>query len=192
MKIERPKSEQPLPPDAKKVFDGIIFDVYQWEQKQFDGTLKTFEKLARVDSVMIIPVTLDNKIVLLEQEQPGKPPFIGLAGGRAEDGEDVITAAERELLEETGFKAKNFKVFDAQQPLSKVEWAVYTLVAQGCEKISEQNLDSGEKIKLKYVDFDQFVDILINEAFADIEAVIKVMRAKINGNLDEIKSLIFD
>lgn len=34
-----------LPPQAKKVFTGQIFDVYQWEQEMYDGSFETFEML---------------------------------------------------------------------------------------------------------------------------------------------------
>jgi hypothetical protein len=82
VRIDRPKSKQPMPSAAKMVFKGVIFDVYQWEQKVFDGSYRTFEKIKRQDTVMILPVTNDKKIILTEQEQPGKGSFIGAAGGR--------------------------------------------------------------------------------------------------------------
>ncbi len=31
MKIERPQPKQPIPEHAKRVFRGVIFDVYQWD-----------------------------------------------------------------------------------------------------------------------------------------------------------------
>ena len=34
-----------VPKQAKRVFKGVIFDVYQWEQEMFDGTKEIFEKL---------------------------------------------------------------------------------------------------------------------------------------------------
>jgi len=38
-----PKNARLVPEEAKLVFKGIIYDVYQWEQKMFDGTFSTFE-----------------------------------------------------------------------------------------------------------------------------------------------------
>lgn len=32
-----------IPSTAKRVFKGIIFDVYRWEQEMFDETTSTFE-----------------------------------------------------------------------------------------------------------------------------------------------------
>jgi len=102
MQITRPAPKVKIPKSAKNVFKGLIFDVYQWEQKLFDGSLATFERLKRVDTVNVIPVTRDRKIILLHQRQPGTALFTGFAGGRIDGNEGVAEAAERELLEETG------------------------------------------------------------------------------------------
>src|SRR3989339_514601 len=107
MDIKRPESKQPIPKNAKKVFKGVIFDVYQWEQEMFDGTKVIFEKAKRIlDNVTIFAVLPDGKILLTEQEQPGKAPFVGAVGGRVEEDEDVLTAAKREPLEENAYIAE--------------------------------------------------------------------------------------
>lgn len=178
MKIVRPGSNQPIPPQAKKVFQGQIFSIYQWEQEQFDGSKKTFEKAKRPDTVNVLPVTTEGKIILAEQEQPGTEPFIGCPGGIIDTGEDPLEAAKRELREETGHVAREFILWDAVQPVSKVDWVIYTFIAKGCELVGKQILDSGEKIKLKYVTFEEFVELVYNVRYRDIEVAFKVMRAK--------------
>jgi ADP-ribose pyrophosphatase len=45
-----------IPPHASKVFSGIIFDVYQWDQQLFNGKIATFEALTRSSTVIVIPV----------------------------------------------------------------------------------------------------------------------------------------
>lgn len=90
MEIPRPKSKQPIPDHAKKVFSGVLFDTYQWEQKMYDGSTAVFEKLKRPDTVVVFPVLGDGTVVLTEQEQPGKEPFIGAAGGRVDEGETIF------------------------------------------------------------------------------------------------------
>ncbi|MBI5734116.1 MAG: hypothetical protein HY973_04220, partial [Candidatus Kerfeldbacteria bacterium] len=72
MKIERPLSKQAMPPDAKLVFKGVVFEVYQWEITGYDGQKRVFEKLKRPDTAMVIPVIKEGKIVVAQQEQPGR------------------------------------------------------------------------------------------------------------------------
>lgn len=190
MDIKRPKSKQTIPTNAKKVFDGVLFDVYQWEQEMFDGTKTTFEKLKRPDTVVVFPILDDGKILLTEQEQPGKESFVGAAGGRVDDGEDILEAAKRELLEETGYEASEFILWDAQHPTSKIDWVVYTFVAKGLKKVSDQNLDAGEKIVLKPVNLDEFIDIAISKNFVEKEIIPKLYEAKLYPEkMKELKKL---
>jgi 8-oxo-dGTP pyrophosphatase MutT (NUDIX family) len=191
MKIERPPSKQPIPPEAKLVFKGVIFDVYQWEQKMFDGSVATFEKLKRADTAVVIPVTPEGKVVLTRQEQPGKAPFLGCAGGRLEEGEDPLEAARRELLEETGYESDDIILWHAIQPTSKLDWAVYTFIARDSKRVMEQKLDAGERIELRLLDFDEFVEIATKDnSFLETEMVIKLLRAKTDpAQMAEAKEL---
>jgi len=191
MEIIKPISKQPMPVNAKLVFKGIIFDTYQWEVYGYDGSKRVFEKLKRPDTAMIIPVTEDGQIIVALQEQPNKPPFIGTVGGRVDEGEDVLDAAKRELLEETGYEAKDWVLFDAVQPVSKIEWAVYTFIAKGCKKIAEQNLDGAEKIELKFISFEEFINLAINDDKFGDEFKIKILEAKLQPQkMEEIRKLI--
>ncbi len=183
MKIERPQSKQPIPPHAKRVFKGVMFDVYQWEQKMFDGTTQIFEKIKRPDTVITFPVLDSGKILLNRQEQPGKKTFIGGFGGRVEEGENIMKAAERELREESGYETDNFTLWKSLQPLSKVEWAVFVFVASGLKKVSDLSLDSGEKIEILEVDFDEFLEIALSPDFSEVE----IYRDVVDAVMDEKK-----
>jgi ADP-ribose pyrophosphatase len=179
MEIPKPKSIQPMPENAKQVFKGIVFDVYQWEQEMFDGTKSTFEKIKRPDTVVVFPVLPDGNILLTEQEQPGKAPFIGATGGRVDDGEEILTAAKRELLEESGYEAEEFILWDAEYPVEKIDWVVYIFIAKGLKKVANLDLDAGEKIKLKPVTFEELLDLGLNNNFAEKEIVSKLLEAKL-------------
>jgi ADP-ribose pyrophosphatase YjhB (NUDIX family) len=142
---------------------------------------------------VVYPVLPDGKIILTEQEQPGKEPFISATGGRVDEGEDVIEAAKRELLEEIGYEAEEFILWDAQQPVSKVEWAVYTFIAKGLRKAAEPSLDGGEKIKMITVSLDELIDIATNENknFSERELVAEFFRAKIDPKKKEELAKLF-
>lgn len=184
MNIERPKSKQPIPENAKRVFKGVLFDTYQWEQEMFDGSQAIFEKVKRPDTVVIFPVLPDGGIILTEQEQPGKEPFIGATGGRVDEGEDILVAAKRELLEESGYEADSFVLWDSQHPTSKIDGVVYTFIAKGLRKVSDLHLDAGEKIKLLTVTLDELIDIATtkHESFSEKEVIIKFFEAKLDSS----------
>jgi len=191
MNISRPPSKQPIPDHAKKVFAGVLFDVYQWEQEMFDGTKSTFEKLKRPDTVVVYPVMDDGRIILTEQQQPGKEPFVGTTGGRVDEGEDILEAAKRELLEESGYEASEFILWDAQHPTSKIDWVVYTFIAKGLKKVAEMNLDAGEKIILKPLEFDEFMNTVIGKNFIEKEIVSKIYEAKLDPQKkEELRTLL--
>jgi len=185
MEIQRPKSKQPIPEKAKRVFKGILFDVYQWEQELFDGTRTIFEKLKRPDTVVVFPVLPDGRIILTEQEQPGKEPFISTASGRVDEGEEILTAAKRELLEETGYEADKLILWDARHPSGKIDYVVFTFIAKGLKKVADLKLDAGEKIVLKPVTFDEFIEFSANNKFGENETVLKLLEARLDPKKKE-------
>ncbi len=168
-----------IPENAKKVFSGVLFDVYQWPQKLFDGTTATFERLKRQDSAEIVAIK-DRRIMLEEQEQPGKPFFFCLPGGRVEYGEDALEGARRELLEETGFVSNDWSEYSTVQPLHKIDWRIHVFLARDCVFQQEAHLDSGERITLHWVTLDELLDLVDSGKLAWIEQDLRMefIRAK--------------
>lgn len=190
MLAKRPLSLQKMPTDAKRVFRGELFEVYQWKQKLFDGSEVIFEKLKRPDTAYVVPVTSSNELVLVEQIQPGREPFIGLIGGRIEVGETPEEGARRELLEEAGLEAGSLTLWESFQFLPKIDWAVYCFIAKDCTAALKKSFDQGEKIRLIRVTFTDFVDLVSQDRFTDVEIALRVLRATHNSRkLDELKQM---
>lgn len=158
-----------IPSHAERVFKGQIFDVYQWQQEMFDGSTATFECLKRPNTVLVIAMQGDD-ILYAEQEQPGKKPFISLFGGRAEEGEEPLETAKRELQEETGFTSDDWQLLFTKVIGGKIDWTLYYYVARNCVKTAETHLDPGEKITVKSTSLEGFLkDIVPNPAFCETE-----------------------
>ncbi len=154
-----------IPAHAKRVFKGEILEVYTWDQELFDGSHSTFERIKKVDGVVIIATTNKNKILVVKNEQPTNRTFVGLIGGMVNHGERPIDAAKRELLEETGYSSEDWELLKIYHPSSNtMVYSTYLLVARNCLKVGGQNLDPGEKIKVFKVTFDGFKKILERNA----------------------------
>ena len=160
MKKVLPSNAILLPDNAERVFDGQIFDVYQWPQQLFDGSMATFEMLKRPDTVQVIAIQGDN-LLLINNVQPGRGDKLSFPGGRVdEEDESWLKAAQRELLEETGLSFAEWRLIWVQQPAPKIEWFTPFYLATQLISESEASPDAGEKITLKWMSFDEVKTII--------------------------------
>ncbi len=178
-----------LPKKAKKVFTGKIFDIYQWPQKMYDGSTATFEMISRVDTVQII-ATKGNKIIMGNESQPGMKRGLSLLGGRCEKNEPELKAAKRELKEESGLASKDWKLIHRHHPLVKMDWEMFLYVARDCETVAKPTLDSGEKIDLVEVSFEEFVDFFTSD-WRRSWLSYYLCKLKAEKNLGSFKKLLF-
>lgn len=184
---------RPLPPDAHlipqsatKVFEGILFDTYQWQQQQFDGTFRTFEMVKRPDTVSVIAV-INDQIVLTKQLQPGwKEPKYSLPGGRVDKVEDPLTAAKRELVEEVGLMFAQWRLIKVEQPEEKIEWFIYHYLATDLIQKMPTHHDAGEQIEAASVSWQELTEyaqrshrVSTVKQFSSLEALLQAPTANI-------------
>lgn len=187
MNIERPASRQPLPAHATRVFEGDIFDVWQWEQELFDGTKKTFEKISRDDTVVIVPTLPGNKLLFLTDEQPSRAPIKTFPAGRMDKpGETPFEAAKRELKEETGYESTEWGLWKAYQPITKIDWAIYIFIARDCKKTGEMHLDAGERIAVEEIGIDELIAHLDDPSFVSDDIREELIAAKYDAEAKKL------
>jgi ADP-ribose pyrophosphatase len=182
-----------IPKNAKQVFKGIIFSIYQWKQKMYDGKLATFEILKRQDSVVVI-TEYQKKMVVIKQKQPGHSWFLSEPSGRMDiEGESPKNAAIRELLEETGLKAGKIFLWKKVIPSRKMDYTVYIFIAKNCTKIAEQSLDNGEKIQVMLLDFEKWLTLSDDPTYIEGATLIDMLKARLHPSYKkELKKLILD
>lgn len=105
-----------IPSHAKKVFSGVLFDVYQWEQEMFDGTHQTFEMVRGYDVAKAILIH-DGKIWLTHEHQPNHSK-IDMPGGMLHRDEDPSMGIQREVSEETGMIFQHYNLLCTLPQLS--------------------------------------------------------------------------
>jgi 8-oxo-dGTP pyrophosphatase MutT (NUDIX family) len=152
-----------LPDNAELVFDGIFYSAYHWPQTLFDGSTTTFEMLKRRDTAVTIGVA-DNKVVVIEEEQPHSGKRTTFPAGSVELSDpDIEYAAKRETSEETGFTFNNWRLIKVVQPANDVEWFVHIWLATDVQDRSQPDPDAGEKIGVNLIEFSEVKRMVMND-----------------------------
>lgn len=181
-----------IPDNAKRVFKGVLFDIYQWEQELFDGTFGTYELAVRKPSVQVIAIH-NNKIVLTNEIQPGTNRFNAFVGGWIEEGEEPLQAAKREMQEEACLISEDIKLWKKTELSMKVKWDTYYFIAKNCKKEGEQRLDAGgEQLETFEVTFEEFIKIAQKPDFRNKEFSCMILRMLQNKEeIEDFKQMLF-
>ncbi|MCM1076413.1 MAG: NUDIX hydrolase [Bacteroides sp.] len=115
--------------------------------------------------INVIAITKDGKFVMVKQYRHGLGIVATeLCAGVAEEGEDPLQTARRELLEETGFGGGDWELnmVLSANPSSQNNLS-YSFIARGVERIAEQHLDPTEDIKVEILTEEEVWDMLVND-----------------------------
>ena len=155
-----------IPKHAKQVFSGVLFSIYQWPQKLYNGKIATFEAVTRPDTVAIIALTKDNKVIVTKEKQPDYNEwFYSVPGGRVEPNEDILITAKREFLEETGYIAQELTYYKPSYLYRKIDFATHIFLGKNAIQQTSPQLDAGEKIKIELFTPKDFIELVFTEEF---------------------------
>jgi len=132
MKIVRQKEMKPKVLKSEIIYEGKAFGVRRDELIEPTGVHTIREVVTHPGSVVILPVLPDGRIVMVRQYRHATKQYLWeLVAGRMERGENPKKGAQRELLEETGYRAKRFSVFlDVFPTPGFLEERMYLLLAR--------------------------------------------------------------
>jgi ADP-ribose pyrophosphatase len=133
----------------KKKFDGRLIKVFEKKTVLPNSHKMNLEIVKHPGAVLIVPYLTNKKIVLLRQYRPVIDDYmLELPAGTLAKNEKPGLCAKRELLEETGYKAKYIKKIGKIYPCPGYSTEKITFfLAQGLEK-AEQSLEKDEVIEI--------------------------------------------
>lgn len=143
-----------------------------------DGRTSKREVVAHRGAVCVVAITSENKVLLVRQFRlPAGKPLLEVPAGTLEVGEAPQLCAERELEEETGYKAGKMQpLYAAYVAPGYSSEKVYAYLAEELIK-GETNFDESENLHLEPMDFDEAVRLAQQGGFEDAKTLAAILCA---------------
>ena len=114
----------------KKAFEGTTYIIEAARATTFDKTTKTIERATKASSIEVIALDKQKRILLsYEYKIQQKKYVLKLPTGTIQFGETPKQAAIRELMEETGYKPSNIRLFRIVAPTTSLNQTHYVFIA---------------------------------------------------------------
>lgn len=158
-----------------RIYDGQIISLRVDEVICTNGRRAKREIVEHRGAVAVIPVNNQEEILLVQQfRKPVEKYLWEIPAGKLEAGEDPLDCARRELLEETGLKAKELKFltkFFTSPGFSNELVYLYLARVQGREG---QPLDQEEITGLKWVSWERLQEMISSGNLMDGKTLLAV------------------
>jgi ADP-ribose pyrophosphatase len=107
MRKHDPPEKEPGLHQRKKVYSSRVFDVYEGDVHLPDGRVSKQSWIDHRPCIAVVPINSEGRLILIKQYRPavGRILIEIPAGNMDREAESVEACVQRELAEETGFKA---------------------------------------------------------------------------------------
>jgi ADP-ribose diphosphatase len=158
------------------VYEGKVFGIRRDELLEPTGVRTTREMITHPGSVVVLPVLPDRRILLIRQYRYAARQFLWeLVAGRIDPGETPHQAAARELIEETGYRAKRFRIFLEMFPTPGfLEEKMFLLLAEGLTP-GEAEPEEDEKIIARPYTHKQIEEMLRARKLRDAKTIAGIL-----------------
>jgi ADP-ribose pyrophosphatase len=176
---------QPYPRTSKKkatvlssqvVYTGKVFGIRRDEVIEPSGVRTAREMITHPGSVVVLPVLPDGRILLIQQYRYAARDYLWeLVAGRIDPGESPLEAGERELKEETGYRARSFRTFLEFFPTPGfLEEKMFLLLAEGLRP-GKASPEDDEKIISRAYNHKELNEMLRKGKLRDAKTIAGIL-----------------
>jgi ADP-ribose pyrophosphatase len=160
-------------------FCGKVFAVETLSVRLPDGRTAGREIVRHHGGVAIVALTDRGDVVMIRQFRVAIGKVLcEIPAGKLEGGEDPFECAKRELKEETGMVAEEWRPLGKIYPTpGYVDEALYLYLARRLTR-GEQHLDPGEFLVVEEISFDLMVKEAAEGRLEDGKSCVALLRAK--------------
>jgi len=158
-------------------FEGKIVSIEK-HIVEFDDKSTSYREIARhCGGVGILAIDENDSVIMVKQyRKPYEEFLLEIPAGKLEKGEAPVECAERELLEETGYKA------DILERLSEIypspgflDERLFVFRAKNLKNDGIQNLDEDEHIEILYIPFNEVLEMVLSSKIKDAKTIVAIL-----------------
>ena len=161
---------------SELVLEGGMLRVKRDQVRLPSGNQSQREFIMHPGAVLVIPL-LDNGNLLLERQfrYPLNRVFIELPAGKIDPDEAILVTGQRELLEETGYTAKEWVYLGLQHPcIGYSDEVIYMFIARGL-LAGEAMQDEDEQLELFEASLEACLEMVATQQITDAKTILALM-----------------
>jgi ADP-ribose pyrophosphatase len=158
------------------VFDGALLKVHRDRVRLPDGSQGAREYVRHPGAVAVVPLFDDGRVLLERQfRYPHRREFIEVPAGKLDPGESHLGTAKRELLEETGYAAAEWKRLGVIH--TSIAYSDESIELFLAKKLTLQgaNLDHGEFLEVVILEFAEAIRMIGDGRITDAKTVAALL-----------------
>jgi len=161
---------------SQQVYRGHFLDVRRDEVRLPDGKLAAREYVVHPGAVMIVPLLDDDRLVVERQfRYPMGRVMREFPAGKLDAGEPPLHCAVRELLEETGYRAREWaRAGILHNAIAYSNEGIEIWFARGLE-LGERHLDAGEFLDVEIASLAELQDQAQRGELTDAKTLIGLL-----------------
>lgn len=158
---------------SKQVFRGRFLKVEQDQVQAPDGKIYTREYILHPGAAMMVPLLPNGNVVMIHQYRHAvKQVCLEFPAGKRDHGEETLLTAQRELKEETGYEAKDWKFLTTIHPVIGYSNEHIDLYLAKDLTLTGQTLDQGEFIDVLEITPEELMNLVRQGKVTDVKTQI--------------------
>lgn len=168
-------TEKPLKQDY--LYRGKIVNLRVDNAELPDGTTALREVIEHPGGVCVAALTEKEELLFVEQfRYPYMETVLELPAGKLEYGEDPFEAGKRELLEETGAAAKNYRDLGKLYPTPGYCGEIIHMYSAENLTFSEQHLDEDEFLEVRRIPLEEAFQMVMRNEIRDSKTQVGILK----------------
>ena len=165
--------------EADLLFQGKLFRVEQAVQVTPDGVEHPRQIVRHPGAVVILPILDDGRICLVRNYRVAvNESLVELPAGTLEPGEEPARTAERELAEETGYRAGRLEhLLSFYMSPGILDERMHLFLAEQLRP-GPTDLDAGEDLQPMLLDWDEALEMVRRGDIRDAKTVVGLLYAE--------------